>query len=364
MDNFLKNKLIFRKHKKILSLLILCNTFFYSSLSLETLSKQNQNTDLNNEVLDKDLINNNVYILGPGDVLKIKFYGNKEFNGKFTILNDGSLSLPVIGGIRVEGLSIELAKKRIENLYKNELLIPNIDITLESIRQIRVSVIGEINNPGIYAMTPSTSLNNLKLSTVVDALLNAGGVTQEADLTKIILIRKVPGEKSFKRKTELNLLSAILEGDQSQNLVLFDGDVIELKKAKLMQEGFKIAASNISPKNINVTVIGAVESPGRKKINANSTLTQAVLQAGGAIDWRSNKNNIQLIRLNKNGSATLKKYRLNLREGASTKNPILRDGDIVKVNSSLLNKTIKASSAITEPLREVISIYTLVKILD
>ena len=64
---------------------------------------------------------------------------------------------------------------------------------------------------------------------------------------------------------------------------------------------------------------------------------QAVLAAGGPTDWRANKGNIQLIRINENGTATAKKFRLDLEKGISQKNnPLLKESDTIFVQRNAL----------------------------
>ena len=87
--------------------------------------------------------------------------------------------------------------------------------------------------------------------------------------------------------------------------------------------------------------------------------------AGGPKAWKSDKTNIQLIRLNRDGSVTMRKFVLNLTEGLSSKNnPPLTEGDIIKVGTSLFGKTNSAITNFTEPISGVVSVLTLFKLLE
>ena len=98
------------------------------------------------------------------------------------------------------------------------------------------------------------------------------------------------------------MYSLIFEGDLDQNIYLFDGDVIKLSKAPINSSKIiNIAEANLSPQTINVTVVGQVNSPGNIKLKANTPLVQAIFSAGGPIDWKANKGNVKLIRINKMG---------------------------------------------------------------
>ena len=76
--------------------------------------------------------------------------------------------------------------------------------------------------------------------------------------------------------------------------------------------------------------------------------------ANGFIPWKSKKTNIQLYRINNNGSITNNKYEFNIKEQVSNdKNPILKDGDIVKVNFTNFSKITGGIKEITSPLTNI-----------
>ena len=245
-------------------------------------------------------------------------------------------------------------------------------LSIKVARPIKVSVIGEVERPGLYSLTTNevatlegAQIVNSGLPTIVDAIQKAGGITQSANLKNVSVLRRLPGKDNQHKWTSINLIDLILNGNHDQNLFLFDGDVIQLKTAtKIPKESIAIAQANLSPKTINITVIGQVSDPGRKTVMANTPLIQAILLAGGPIDWKANKNNVDLIRINRNGSATKRKFRINLAEGVSeTKNPPLKDQDIVYVKSSGLQKFSSALGSITEPITPIISGVSLIKLI-
>tara|TARA_Y100000739_G_C20583664_1_gene454177 strand:+ start:214 stop:1347 length:1134 start_codon:yes stop_codon:yes gene_type:complete len=330
------------------------------------------------KLLKKRVVSNPIqkdhYLIGPGDILSLFLFDAPEFSGDYSVLNDGTLQLPLIGTIYLNNLSISQASSIIEEKYRDQLLRPELHLTVKVPRPILVSVIGEIERPGIYSLTSSEQsilaggpqISNNGLPTVVDAIQKAGGITQNADLSEVIIVRKLPGLENELKTTKINLIDLIFEGDHSQNLFLFDGDVIRLIKAKeISPNTMKIARANLSPSTINVRVIGQVKEPGQINLSANTPLNQAVLSAGGPLAWRANKGNIILIRVNQNGTVTKKRYKLNLNANVSyKKNPPLKDKDIVYVKSSILNRVTVGLGAVTGPIAPIINAYTLFKILE
>jgi len=339
-----------------------------SPVKNETINKPQKKKDVSS-FIQKDF-----YLIGPGDILTLNLFDAPEFSGDYPVLNDGTIQLPLIKTIYVNNLSIEQASTIIENKYRDQLLRPELHLTVKVPRPILVSVIGEIERPGIYSLTRNEKsilaggpqISNNGLPTIVDAIQKAGGITQNANLTKVIINRKLPGKKNELKQTNINLVDLLFEGDHLQNLFLFDGDVIKLTKAeKVSPDIMKIARANLSPSIIKVRVIGQVQDPGLINLSANTPLVQAVLSAGGPLSWKADKGNVELLRVNQNGKIIKKNYKIDLSEHVSyDKNPPLKDRDIIYVKSSLLNKVNTGLGAVTEPFAPLINAMTLFRLLN
>ena len=214
------------------------------------------------------------YIIGPGDVLDLKLFDAEELSGALEVLNDGSVPLPLVGSVRLSGLTLQQATLWVEQLMSEELLRPELQLRVVKPRPIRVALVGQVERPGIYSLTTSETgqteggpaIRLSGLPTVVDAIQKAGGITQNANLRGVVLQRRLPGtesELSYKQ-AELDLLDLILDGNQSQNPFLFDGDTIRIREAdETPEEAVELAAVNLSPQVISVNVIGEVANPGR-----------------------------------------------------------------------------------------------------
>ena len=126
-----------------------------------------------------------------------------------------------------------------------------------------------------------------------------------------------------------------------------------------------IASANLSPKIINVSVIGQVKNPGNLKIASNTPLVQAILNAGGPIAWKANRGNVELIRVQRNGKVLKKRFKIDLNQNVSfKKNPPLKNQDIVYVRSSKLNNLTTGLGAIVDPFAPVITGVSLYKLLN
>ncbi|MGB7566075.1 MAG: SLBB domain-containing protein [Prochlorococcaceae cyanobacterium] len=318
-------------------------------------------------------LQDDAYILGAGDGLLVKFLGGDEkdpLSGPVEVLSDGTVSLPLLGSVRLTALTLSQATLWLQSLYKRQLVRPELQLTLTRPRPLRVSVVGEVERPGLYTLTNTESSNTATqvtisgLPTLVDAIQKAGGITQEADLRQVLLRRRLPGETLTYRRTKVDLLALIQDGDQVQNPLLFDGDTIKIAKAtEPVMEASELAATTLAPKQISVNVVGEVERPGAVAVAANTPLVQAVLAAGGTKSWRANTSRVQLVRINRNGTVTRRAFALDLGSGVSDdRNPPLRDRDTVVVGRTNYAKLSDAITAVGAPLSGVANVLTLLQL--
>lgn len=317
-------------------------------------------------------VSQDAYILGPGDQLQLTLLdpGAESLSGNFELLNDGSASLALVGNVVLDGLSLNQATSWLQSLYSQFLLRPELNLRVVRPRPLQVSVIGEVENPGLYSLTTSetsqtgvaTSISGLP--TVVAALQKAGGLTLNADLSNVLLQRRIPGNGRQLRETRLDLIALLKLGDKLQNPFLFDGDTLMIGKALIPdREIMELAATNLSPPTIRVNVIGELVSPGTLSLQANTPLIQAILAAGGPKTWRAKRSNVELVRISRNGSATRELFTIDYTQGVSgLRNPPLRDGDTVVVNRSNYAVFTDALDAVTNPLSGLVNAWGLVQL--
>jgi len=319
---------------------------------------------------------NDSYILGAGDQLELTFLAPAYASlwGGVSLLNDGSASLPLLGSVVLDGLTLNQANRWLTGLYGRYLRRPELNLRVVVPRPMQVSVIGEVENPGFYVLNPGGEGSQVEgqggsipgLPTVVSLLQRAGGITLNANLSDVRLRRRIPGDSNQLREVQLNLVALLQQGDKRQNPFLFDGDTLLISRAPAPppDEVLELAATNLSPQSIQVNIVGEVKGGGRLSLPAGTPLMQAILAAGGIDRQRANRTNIELVRINRNGTATLRRYNLDFSQGVSgPRNPPLRDGDTVIVNRSVLAKGSDAINTITTPLTGLVNILALFQIL-
>lgn len=362
-------KIIIRKTIFFFSLCTFLPNFNYiQAENLSDFDTKNQDSTVsvkNNEELQKDF-----YILGPGDELAIEVISTNIAIRNYKILNDGSISVFLAGDFNATGKTIPQLRKEIIEKLKENILQPDVSITLIQPRPISVYVIGEVNSPGLYTLpytlSGSKDLPIGGIPTLVSAVKYAGGITQDANLKEVQLVRLLPGNDGTQKTTELNLVDLIFKGKKENNPYLFDGDIIKFKKAESDPSVRinNISENNLTPNNLSVSVIGEVKKPGVIQVEKNTSLFQSILLSGGPINGRFSKANVDLFRINRNGSATHKRYKIDFKKGVSPENPILKNGDVVRVRRNLLAKTTDTLGTVTQPLQGVVTLWSLYKIIE
>ena len=130
------------------------------------------------------------YRLGPGDELQIEVWGASETNITQKVSPDGYISIPNVGPVNVNGLTVQAATNRIKaklsQIYSgmassNVNLSTNVKVSLGQIRTIQVNIMGEVARPGTYALS--------SFSTVFHALYKAGGMSKMGSLRNIKVVR-------------------------------------------------------------------------------------------------------------------------------------------------------------------------------
>src|SRR6266436_4519681 len=122
--------------------------------------------------------------LAPGDVIKLTFTGTPELNQAQRIRVDGKLSLPLIGEVSAAGKTVTGLQGELSQLYKPQLKNSDVLVTLES-APTQVVISGAVVKP--------TKIAFEKPTTVLEAIMEAGGASPYGNLKNVRLIRMVNG---------------------------------------------------------------------------------------------------------------------------------------------------------------------------
>ena len=161
-----------------------------------------------------------IYRLRQGDELTIDVVQQMDLgaNKTFTIRPDGYVSFPMVGNIKADGMTVEEFTQSLTNSLSTYIINPDVSVNVAKLGGVRVYVFGEINKPGAYTLTKS--------STVIDAIGAAGSFNWDTAKKKIFLIHQNDPTKPI----EINLNNILKTGDMSQNYVMREGDILYLTK--------------------------------------------------------------------------------------------------------------------------------------
>ena len=275
------------------------------------------------------------YTLGAGDRLSIDILKIPQYSGESEVLVNGTLNLPQVGSVSVQGMTLEQAAAAIAAKYASILRNPRVTVNLLAPRPLKIGIAGEVDRPGSYTLT----LEGSQFPTVTRALEMAGGITQAADLRQVKVRR--PQSSGSEQVITVNLWQLLQTGNLSHDLKLRDGDTIFVPTTSQisLEEGPQIAAASFSvvpTQPLNIAVLGEVREPGPHTITPQAgsgglpTVTQAIQIAGG-INPLADVQRIQIRRSTKNGSSqTIEVDLLQLLNSADLRQDlILQHGDTV-----------------------------------
>ncbi len=242
------------------------------------------------------------YKLGPGDEVIIDIWGNSEETIRGVISPEGSINIPNLGPIYLNGKLVDEASAYLKNMLSriySDLNSENpgtfLKVSLGQIRSIQVNVMGEVVMPGTYTL-PS-------LASVFHALYAAGGVNNVGTLRDVVLYRN---GKAFKH---VDIYDYIMNGNNSFDITLQDGDLI-----------------NVGTYAKIVTVVGKVKRPMQYEMKGEETLGKLLKYAGGFTSDAYKKN----VNVSRKGDSEFQMYTVYNEDFDNFK---LANGDSIMIDS-------------------------------
>ncbi|MFC3663764.1 polysaccharide export protein [Modicisalibacter luteus] len=220
------------------------------------------------------------YYIGRGDVLNIIVYDHPELTipagsersaaeSGNVVHSDGTIFYPYVGQVNVVGRTVHDVRNEIQRRLADFIAEPQVDVKVAAYNSQKAYVTGQVNSPGQFPIT------NVPLR-VLDAISQAGGLTDSANWREVVLSRD-------NTDTSLSVYEMLVYGDLKQNLLLEDGDVLHVPEVG----------------NQQVFVMGQVNQPASLAMgNTRLSLTAAISQAGGIDEGNANASGIFVIRRN------------------------------------------------------------------
>ncbi len=243
----------------------------------------------------------NNYVIGPGDVINIFFFGSKNLKYSKKVNREGFLNITGLGPISVSGLTFSELKDDISNRVSTQMVDVKASVSLSKLRSIRIFVLGEVKVPGSYIIS--------SLSTLTNAIFASGGISRIGTMRDIQLKRK------GKIITHFDLYDLFLRGDTSSDHKLLPGDVIF-----------------VPPIGPTVGVSGEVRRPAIYEMKKDKADLLSIITAAGGTSANANTTKIFVKSANDVGDVTAYKINLTTKDG---KEHQIKNGDLVVISPKI-----------------------------
>ena len=161
------------------------------------------------------------YRLSPGDLIYVKVFQEDDLSSSLRIGDDGTITFPLIGTVKVGGLTVAEATKAISlPLDEHYLVNPQITVTVLSFTDRHVTILGQVEHAGTYNLKEQSSLD------ILEAIGLAGGFTRLADTTDVMVRRLTDGKASIIR---INARK-IAKDSEASNFEVLPGDTITVQE--------------------------------------------------------------------------------------------------------------------------------------
>ncbi len=237
------------------------------------------------------------YVLGPGDGVYLNVYAAHFLDQDLTVTPEGKLIVPRTGEVSISGLTVTEAEAKVNKLLARDYKMPDAHLSIRRLKSIKVSVLGEVLQPGIQTVT--------SLMRVSEVIAKAGDLKEKSALRNIE-IRRPDGSL----RTTADLLKYYETGDVSTNPPVEGGDVIIVRKVTKY-----------------FTISGAVAKPGIYEFAPGDKISTAIEIAGSPLP-SAQLDSIEVASFGPNSPDRAVRRTVNLISG---KDEELQEGDVIAV---------------------------------
>ena len=257
------------------------------------------------------------YRVGPRDVISIIVYGEKDLSvDEMMITSDGFISMPLIGRMSVDNLTVTEIEGRIAKLLADGYLVnPQVMVTVKSFVSRNAIILGAVATPGSYPLKGRFFL--------LELISQAGGILSESAGSDILIWRTsdaksaTRGENEREQVIRIGTERLLKEGDMRLNVPILDRDVVFVPEAE------------------HIYIIGEVRKPGSIRLQRDRiTALEAITMAGGFTPIAAS-NRTRIIRVTDGVEQTIPVPVRDVIRGERSRDVVLMPGDVIVVPESL-----------------------------
>ena len=267
------------------------------------------------------------YQLGSEDLLEIGVFGQQDLQRAVRVNGKGEITMPLLGPVKVTGLTPQQLERRLEELYGAQYLRnPQVSVFVKEYRHERVALTGALKKPGFYEIIgPRTLLEMLATAEGLDEkagdrvqIIRTKGAKQETPESNLAGV-----SQPFTPNSETIVIDLKQLASQGKpNIVIQPGDVINVPFAGMAY------------------VLGSVNKPGSVPVKSNLTVSQAIAVAGSPVAGLAKPQNTTILRLDDQGQAITIPVNLNAILAKEEPDVVLQEEDVVYVPESTIRRFI------------------------
>ncbi len=200
--------------------LIFCAAFFVGCASSTVSAPKSTQTKMFNQDVTsalRQVRSSQTYVLQPGDLVDIQVYMEDNMNRVLRLSGNGTITFPLVGNIKLSGLTLEQAEARLAGRLRSYIKNPQVSMLVKEYGNKTVYVLGQVAKPSAIQIPPERPL------TVLEAITSVGGFTDIANTSKVRVLRVENG----KQKTiDVDVSQITKQGNKSMDIPLQPGDVV------------------------------------------------------------------------------------------------------------------------------------------
>lgn len=235
------------------------------------------------------------YMIGPGDELMIRGWGQVDFDLSVTVDRNGAIYLPRVGNVNVSGLRFQSLQGHLKNAIGRIFKNFDLNVTLGKLRSIQVFVVGQARRPGAYTVS--------SLSTLVNTLFASGGPSPRGSL------RRIQVKRNGAVVSELDMYDFLLKGDKTRDISLLPGDVIY-----------------IPPVGQLAAISGSINNPAIYELKSGKSTLAELIELAGGLTTMADGDKVRVERIDNRKMRKVETFPL--KEAGRR---MLKDGDMVQV---------------------------------
>jgi protein involved in polysaccharide export with SLBB domain len=238
------------------------------------------------------------YLIGPGDELQVRGWGQVDFDLAVTVDRNGAIYLPKVGNVSVAGVRFGELQAHLKKALSRSFRNFDLNVSLGKLRAIQVFVVGQAQRPGVYTIS--------SLSTLINTVFASGGPSLKGSLRQIQL------KRNDNMVSELDLYDFLLKGDKSKDVALLPGDVIYFP-----------------PVGPLAAIAGSINNPAIYELKANQTTLAELIWLAGGLTSTASGDKVRVERIDQRRMRKTEELTLD----AIGQQALLKDGDVVQVQT-------------------------------